>query len=83
MGPAEDRFGVGREVVEGFIADKGDEEGVFVDDDGAAAGEATDQGDGGRKCVEVDEVGGMAGDAKDDGGGGAGIDEDVIVCVVA
>lgn len=83
MGPAENWFGIGREIMERFVADEGDEEGVFVDDDGATTGEAADKGNGGRKCIEVDEVMGNPGDAEDNGGGGAGVDEDVVVGVVA
>ncbi len=83
VGPSENRLWIRREVVERFVADEGDEEGVFIDDDGATTGEATNQGDGRGKCVEVDEVGGMARDAEDNGGSGAGVDQDKVVCFVA
>jgi len=66
-GPAEDGFRIGGDV-EGFMGkDEGDEEGGFIDDDGATAAEALVDGN----AVFFDEgnveVGsGVAGDAHDD-----------------
>lgn len=59
-----------------FVANEGDEESVFVDDDGAAAAKAFDEGDAVLAgAITVDEFFFFAGDAHDDGARGSFADD--------
>lgn len=83
-GPAEDRFGIGRKIMDIGVVDEGDEDGLFVNDDGAAPTETADDGNslalGGR---EVDELIGFSRDAEDDGGRCSFIDKADVARVMA
>ena len=82
-GPTEDGLGIGGESVGRFVADERDEEGVFIDDDGASPAEAAEDGDGGRELIKMDECFWFAGDAHDDGRGCAGVDKAKVASVTA
>jgi len=83
-GPAEDRLWEGVDGEGAFRENEGDEEGVGIDDDGAAAAEALDHGDG--ICLDlckIEELAWFSGDSHDDGAGRAAVDETEVALVGA